>query len=98
VSEHEIVVEGGWYGMGCYVRCSCNPKALAKFDEIETPLQEINAVAMEHLYASYPQRVVSGLPAQIDWVHGVVKVDVPAQGYVHGLDPAEEDPRNGVLE
>jgi hypothetical protein len=30
--------------------------------------------------------------------YGWNTVDVPAQGYVHGLDPAEEDPRRAFYQ
>jgi hypothetical protein len=82
--------------------CSCG-KFLMQDVTDPTELQKINAVAMEHLAPSMTARaVVVPLEHLIDGEQMRERLwqiaDVPAQGYVHGLDPAEEDPRRGVLE
>jgi hypothetical protein len=98
MSEHVIRIEANcgcdriyepWFS----VICSCG-KVLV--DETVEPmlLQEINAVAMEHLYASYP-----ATHELVSWHQEWRPIaDVPAQGYVHGLDPAEEDPRRAFYQ
>jgi hypothetical protein len=91
VSDHEITIRPHylWNGedWGAFdLYCSCGVWLMEDVDEI-TELQEINAVAKKHLDAMFDLDESRALAA-----------DVPAQGYVHGLDPAEEDPRNGVLE
>jgi hypothetical protein len=103
VSEHEISV---------YTDNSDSTIVFCEGEEcdwrgtIESPvvtLQEINALAMEHLAPSMTARaVIVPLNHIIDGEQMRERLwqiaDVPAQGYVHGLDPAEEDPRRGVLE
>ena len=67
-------------------------------------LREINTAAGRHLAETRP--AVGGKPWKdaatedilADLRRWAMLADVPAQGYVHGLDPAEEDPRRGVLE
>ena len=83
MTAHEITIERGMFG-GFRLVCSHDPDGyIWFFGRSEVPLQAIMRVAYDHIKAA------GGFDSP---------VDVPARGYVHGLDPAEEDPRRGVLE